>query len=266
MIVRSRLVTGLFVVAALFAAQANAQDAGNTGVAAAYQTLQASLQANSAGTEGVDEAAVAAARAAGVPDAQIAGALQQAGRSVDQRVAALLPTNPTDQQAEAAAYAVMNAADQAGGIIAPANEVAPAVIAQSLQNAGVPAVRTSGIAARAFQSVPPTLVAIGGTGGTGGIGGTGGTGGAPTTGDAPGAGNAPVLGGTQGPGTGGPGGGGGGPLAVLVGAQLPGGLLQGNGLVLPGVAGGLGVPASNNAVLGALQGLGNIAGVTVHNL
>lgn len=169
MTVRSRLVTGLFMVAALFATQANGQ--GMVSIQTnqtAYQTLQSALQANSAGTEATDEAAVAAARAAGLTDAQIAGAMQESGRSVDQQVAALLPANPTQAQANNAANAVTNAVNSQGAVIGSSNAAA---IAQGLRNAGVAPQQAGSIASNqvASRAGVPGALTPGGLGGAGSI-------------------------------------------------------------------------------------------------
>lgn len=142
MTVRSRLVTALFLFAALFASQVNAQ--GMIGITnqqssqGAYQALQAALQSNTSASEAVDEAAVEAARAAGLSEEQIAGAMQESGRSVDQQVAALLPANPTQAQADAAARAVSNATNSSGIRISSVSTVSTAQLSGALQNAGVP--------------------------------------------------------------------------------------------------------------------------------
>ena len=142
------------MVAALFASQVNAQ--GMIGIQpnqAAYANLTNALRSGD-GSESADETAVQAARAAGLSDEQIAGALQETNRSVDQQIAALLPSNPTQDQATRAASAVVNATNSTG---VRTGNVTQNQISAGLQSAGIPAVTASTIAVNASSTNNATL-------------------------------------------------------------------------------------------------------------
>jgi len=112
--IRQKLASVLLVVFSLLAMQAQAQDALQGAQLTAYQNLSAALGNNATANETADEAAVQAARNAGLSDESIAGALQENGRSADQQAAALLPANPTQAQVTAATSAIVNSTNAQG--------------------------------------------------------------------------------------------------------------------------------------------------------
>ena len=169
MTISKKLATAFFMTAALLASQVHAQEALSGAQLTAYQNLQTALNANTTGDETADEAAVQAARDAGLADANIAGALQESGRSAEQQAAALLPARPSQAQVTAATDAIVNATDAQGTNIsttsttqvqaslqtALTNSDVDPVTANSLITEAVDNVNTNAAAANLAVATPP---------------------------------------------------------------------------------------------------------------
>ena len=159
--IRQKLASVLLVIFSLLAIQAQAQNALQGAQLTAYQTLSTALGNNATENEAADELAVQAARAAGLSDESIAGAMQENGRSAAQQAAALLPANPTQAQVTAATGAIVNSTNAQGSSNSTSNAVSvQTTISAVLINSGVDTVTAVNLASTAASN---TNSAAGGT-------------------------------------------------------------------------------------------------------